>query len=205
LTAQNEALRLSEERFRQLAENIHEVFWMTDPDKNRIIYVSPGYERIWGQSCEGLYASPRSWIEAIHPDDQGRVVAALPSQRAGQYDQVYRILRPDGTVRWIHDRGFPIRNEESEIYRIAGIAEDITERKMAEQRLMSAEANYRGIFENAVEGMFQTTPAGRFLSANPALARILGYESPKELIASISDIATQLCVEPARRDQLRQQ
>jgi len=77
-------LRESQEVFRQLAENIHEVFWMTDPQKNRMIYVSPGYETVWGRTCESLYAQPRNWIDAIHPDDRPRVrEAALTKQVSG--------------------------------------------------------------------------------------------------------------------------
>ena len=125
-----EALRESQERFRQLAENIREVFWLTDPQKSQMIYISPGYEQIWGRTCGSLYASPQSWLDALHPDDRERVSeAALTKQIAGVYDEEYRIVRPDGSVRWIRDRAFPIRDESGMVYRIAGIADDITERK----------------------------------------------------------------------------
>jgi PAS domain S-box-containing protein len=125
-----EKLRESEERFRQLAENIREVFWLSDPEKNQILYISPGYEEIWGRSCESLYSSPRSWLDAIHPDDRDRVLAAaLTKQIDGQYDEQYRIVRPDGSVRWIRDRAFPVKDPAGTIYRVAGIAEDITEQK----------------------------------------------------------------------------
>ena len=197
-------LRESEERFRQLAENIHEVFWLTDPSKQQLIYISPGYERIWGRSCESLYATPQNWIESVHPEDRDRVwEAALTKQVAGEYDEIYRIMRPDGSFRWIHDRGFPIRDENGRVYRIAGIAEDITGAKVAEEALRQAEQNYRSIFENAIEGIFQTTPEGRYLSVNPALAENLGYASPEEMIASISDISHQICVDPLTRDELK--
>ncbi|MBI4402503.1 MAG: PAS domain S-box protein, partial [Nitrospirae bacterium] len=133
------ALRESQEQFRQLAENIREVFWMTDPEKNRMIYISPGYEDIWGRSCESLYASPRSWLEAIHPDDRDRVLAsALTKQVGGEYDEEYRIVRPDGLIRWIQDRAFPIRDRSGAVYRIAGIAEDISERVQAQEALRNA-------------------------------------------------------------------
>jgi PAS domain S-box-containing protein len=124
-----EALRESQERFRQLAENIREVFWLTDIDKSQMLYISPGYESIWGRNCESLYASPRSWLDAIHPDDREMVLAALTKQIAGQYDEEYRIVRPDGTVRWIRDRAFPVKDHSGTVYRIAGIAEDITDKK----------------------------------------------------------------------------
>jgi PAS domain S-box-containing protein len=125
-------LQHSEEKFRQLAENIHEVFWMTNANVREILYVSPAYEQIWGRSCESLYVNPKSFRDAIHPDDQQRVSAHLEPNVTGTFDIEYRIVRPDGSVRWIRDRGFPIRNESGEIYRRAGIAQDITQRKQAE-------------------------------------------------------------------------
>ncbi len=134
-----ESLRETKERFRQLAEHIREVFWMTDPEKNQIIYISPGYEDTWGRSRGSLIQAPRSWLEAIHPDDRNRVQqAALSKQVTGDYDEEYRIIRPDGTLRWIQDRGFPIRDGSGRVYRIAGIAEDITERKEAQEGLRIA-------------------------------------------------------------------
>lgn len=123
-------LRESQERFRQLVEIIGEVFWLSDPEKTQTLYVSPAYEEIWGQSCASLYASPWSWLDAIHPEDRERVrTAALTKQMAGEYCEEYRIIRPDGTVRWIRDRAFPVRDETGNVYRLAGLAEDITAMK----------------------------------------------------------------------------
>ena len=128
--------RESEERFRQIAESIDEVFWITPPDKNRMIYVSPAYEKIWGRPCADLYVNPRNWLAAIHPDDRDRVIhAALTKQSEGSYDEEYRILRPDGAERWIRDRAFPLRDDSGEIYRIVGLAEDITDRKHVESEI----------------------------------------------------------------------
>lgn len=129
------ALRETESRFRELAETIREVFWLTDPGKARIIYISPGYEAIWGRSAAALYQDAAAWIEAIHPDDTARIVAALPRQALGTYDEEYRIIRPDGVVRWIRDQAFPVRGEGGEVLRIAGVAEDITERRHLEAQL----------------------------------------------------------------------
>ncbi len=135
-----EALRDSEEKFRQLAENINEVFWMTDLVKQRMLYVSPAYEKIWGRSCESLYASPYEWAEAIHPGDRDRVLRAVAEkQTAGTYDEEYRIQRPDRSVRWIRDLAFPIRNAAGQIYRIVGTAEDITARKKMEEQFRQAQ------------------------------------------------------------------
>lgn len=129
-------LQFSEQRFRQLAESITEVFWLTTPEKDKMLYVSPGYEAIWGRTCVSLRDDPRSWLEAIHVEDRERVMhAAMNKQMNSTYDEEYRIVRPDGTVRWIHDRAFPIRNADNRIYRIAGIAEDITPRKEFEETL----------------------------------------------------------------------
>ena len=135
-----EAQRASEERFRELAENIREVFWMTDPAKRVIHYVSPAYEKIWGRSCESLYENPRTWSDAIHPDDRPRVLhAAETRQVPGDYDETYRILQPDGTVRWIHDRAFPVRDEQGRVLRIVGTAEDVTEQRRLEEHFRQAQ------------------------------------------------------------------
>jgi PAS domain S-box-containing protein len=130
-----EALRESEERFRQLAENINEIFWMSSLEENQIIYVSPAYEEIWGCTCESLYERRMSWIDTIHPEDRDRVLAAVEKQVNGEYDEQYRIVRPDGSIRWIHDRAFPVRDARGQVYRIAGITEDITSRKQAEEEI----------------------------------------------------------------------
>jgi PAS domain S-box-containing protein len=136
-----QALRESEERFRQLAENIVEsVFWMSDPRVPQTLYVSPAYERIWGQSCESLYADFMRWLEAIHPEDRQRIQTNYFDQAlAGDYDEEYRIICPNGSIRWIRDRGFPIQDDFGEPYRVVGIAEDITERKLAEAALRRAQ------------------------------------------------------------------
>jgi diguanylate cyclase (GGDEF)-like protein/PAS domain S-box-containing protein len=131
-----QALRKSEEQFRQLAENIPQVFWITNAEQDQGIYISPAYEKIWGRTLESLGANPDSWRESIHPDDYTRVFAALKKAPLGEYLEEYRIVRPDGTVRWVHDRAFPVANEQGQVYRIAGIVEDITDRKEAEQRLL---------------------------------------------------------------------
>jgi diguanylate cyclase (GGDEF)-like protein/PAS domain S-box-containing protein len=116
-------------RFRQLTEAISEVFWMTNPDKSTMLYVSPGYEAVWGRSCQSLYDDPHQWLAAIHDDDRARVVDAANRQAHGGYDEEYRIIRPDGEIRWIADRASPVRDENGGVYRVAGVALDTTERK----------------------------------------------------------------------------
>jgi two-component system sensor kinase FixL len=130
------ALRDSEERFRQLTEHIREVFWVHGIEEERFLYVSPAYEEVWGRPIHGLHERPLDWIEAVHPDDRPRVQTAhLAKRKLGYFDEEYRIVRPDGTLRWIWDRGFPVHDEAGYIYRIAGLAEDITTRKLAEDQL----------------------------------------------------------------------
>ena len=129
-------LQESELRFRQVTENIREVFFLVSADGSQTLYISPAYEAVWGRSCESLYARSESWMESIHPDDL-ESVRANDQQRneTGQMNTEYRIIRPDGTLRWISARAFPIHDEAGKTYRVAGIAEDITERKEAEIRI----------------------------------------------------------------------
>jgi PAS domain S-box-containing protein len=142
------ALRQSEEQFRQLAENIGEVFWITGSNRSQLIYVSPAYELIWGRSCESLYANSQAWIESIHPEDRGRVASLVQEQGLQDWEIEYRVVRPDQTVRWIRDRAFPIHDESGEVYRFAGIAEDITLRKQAEQEAKLLQTMTQAILES---------------------------------------------------------
>ena len=127
------ALHESEQRFRQLAENLREVFWLSSLDGSQIYFISPAYEEIWGRSRESLIAQPESWLDAAHPEDREGVLANFEKQSRGEFvEYEYRIVRPDGEIRWIEAHVFPVRNEEGEIYRCAGSAQEITKRKRAE-------------------------------------------------------------------------
>ena len=151
--AVEQALRESEERFRQLADHIDEVFWLSDPAKKHMYYVSPGFEKIWGRSCESLYNNPRSWFYAIHDDERGQVMeASLTIDSTNSYSEIYRIRRPDGSMRWIRDRAFPIRDQYGQIYRVAGVAEDITEMKRAEEKIARLEKQKLEIEKHAATG-----------------------------------------------------
>jgi PAS domain S-box-containing protein len=127
-----EMLQESEERFRQLAENVEEVLLLFDPEVNKVFYVSPAYEKVWGRSCESLYASPRSFLAGIHPDDRPIITASLEISNRSRGEWEYRVIRPNGTVRWMWDRAFPIRDRAGKVVRIAELVQDITERKQVE-------------------------------------------------------------------------
>jgi PAS domain S-box-containing protein len=134
-----EEVRCSEEKFRQLAEHIHEVFWMMPPTADELLYISPAYEEVWGRTCESLYQNPMSRTEAIHPDDAERAHALFARQIQGEMiASEYRIRTPDGHEKWIRDRAFPVRDAAGQLIRIVGIAEDIAEQKRHEQELVRA-------------------------------------------------------------------
>jgi two-component system cell cycle sensor histidine kinase/response regulator CckA len=144
----NSALRDSEEMFRQLAENIHGALWISDANSTKMLYISPAYEEIYGRPRHEVLDDIERWRDAVHPDDLARVDLSR-SQNSEQkeahpepHDQKgaeYRIIRPDGTIRWVWNRAFPIRNEAGEIYRLAGIAEDVTARKQLEDQLRQSQ------------------------------------------------------------------
>lgn len=130
-----EDLRESEERFRLIADNLREMIWISDPAYTIQYYLSPAYERIWGRSIEAAQRNPRSFLEAVVPEDRDGVETALLNYSRGEYAAEYRIMRPDGEIRWISGRAYPVYDENGNIFRIAGIAEDITEQKRVEQEL----------------------------------------------------------------------
>jgi PAS domain S-box-containing protein len=182
-------LRDSEERFRQLADNIREVFWMTDVAKSQMIYVSPAYAEIWGRTVESLYASPQEWIEAIHPEDRARIsVASLTKQISGKYDEVYRIARPDGSIRWIQDRAFPIQDESGRVYRIVGIAEDVTERKQVWDALRENEARKSAIMRVALDAIITIDHMGCIIELNSAAENIFTHSRAKLVGENIIEI-----------------
>lgn len=120
--------RKDERCFRQLAEHIREVFWMTNPLGDALVYISPAYEHIWGQTCQSLYEDPGKRLAWVHDADRERVLTAFKRDaRDGEYDETFRIDRPDGEIRWIRDRAFPILDDDGEVYRLAGFAVDVTQ------------------------------------------------------------------------------
>jgi PAS domain S-box-containing protein len=186
-----DALRESEEKFRQLADNITEVFWMTSPDLKQIHYISPGYERIWGRSMESLYANPHQWVDAIVPAEREHAFAAFASLmgNASEADVEYRIARPDGALRWIHDRGFQVRDSEGKVIRLAGFASDVTARKLSEEKLKL----FRSLIDRSHDGIIVADAVtGHCLDANESGYRMLGYSRDEMMALTAFDVTAGL-------------
>jgi PAS domain S-box-containing protein len=171
------ALRESEERFRELAEHLREVFWLFDWTTQKVIYVSPAYEDIWGRSIEDLYKNYEEWADSIHPGDLSYAEESFTqiAQSGGGEIREYRIVRPNGTVRWISDKGFAIHDENGNVNRIAGIAEDITERKLAQQALQESEEKFRTVAEQSPNMIF-INKGGNIVYVNQKCEEMMGYK-----------------------------
>ena len=170
------ALRESEARFRQLAENIEQVFWMLDLADKKMIYVSPAYERTWQRPLAAA-CRPQGWMDTVHPEDYARVLSAMPRQIRGEYDIEYRILRPDGEVRWIRDRAFPVRDDLGRVYRLAGIAEDITGRKRAKATLETRERYLSALVDMQRRLLAATVDGDLYSEVLPILGRVASADT----------------------------
>lgn len=189
-----EALADSEERFRQLVTHIPQVFWI-NAIRGQLLYITPSYEEVWGRPVAELYENRSAWRDALHPDDRERVVNALANRQDDEYEITYRIVRPDGGVRWIRDRGFPIADATGRAYRMAGIAEDITERILAQQRIEAAEQHYRRLITTSPYAIYTMDVNGAFTELNPAAEALLGGAASTLLGRSFMEI-----IAPESRD-----
>ena len=169
----------SDERFRQIAEHVEEVFWLRSGANDRMLYINPAYERVWGRSCQSLYDNPQSFMESIHPEDKATVYAAFEHySRTGVFDQEYRIVRPDGAVRWLHARSTPIIDASGAVAYHTGAAVDITQRKEMEDEmrlqtrlqdmLMQISSTYISLPLDRVDLAIETSlgDLGRFVAAD---------------------------------------
>lgn len=199
-----EALRESQQRYEIVSRATNDAVWDWDLRTSTVRW-NHGIQTVFGYR-EDQVGREAAWGDAmIHEEDRARIVSALDAVTRGRntlWTGEYRFRRADGTYAHVMDRSFLIHDEEGRAVRMIGSMLDITERKVAEEALRQAETKYRALFENALTGIFQTTPDGRVLTANPAMARILGYRTPEELVGSVHDVRAQLYADPGQRDAL---
>lgn len=186
-----EALRRSEEKYRLMIENIPLVVYSVNTASPPTeVFMFGRVKEVTGYSTEDFLNDPGLIIAVVHPADRAMVLAR---SRKSIKDNIplemeYRIITRDGRTRWLRDRFVPVLDEHGRVGFVYGIVEDVTQRKTVEEALKESEARFRSIFENAVEGIFQTTPEGNFISANPALTRMAGYASTEEMLRDVKNI-----------------
>lgn len=173
------------EMFKGFAEATGSVFWIMKAQPELILYVNPAFDEIWGIPASELYRNPRLWMDSIHLDDRPRIAESFSNWIQGipsaEYDVEYRIVRRDGKIRWIHDRGFALLQDNGERGHVAGIAEDITDRKIAEEDLRLSRERYRSILDNMMEGCMVIGFDWTYLYVNDAAARH-GYQERQNLV-----------------------
>lgn len=185
------ALQASEERFRQMASAVSEVFWMATPAMDQVLYVSPAVEELWGHPVEAIVADPLLWVKAIHPEDRPRMQEALQGPvLAGSHEMEFRVERPDGSIRWIHGRSYPVRDAEGQVSVITGVCSDITARRQMEKQLQaSEEQKFRAIFDGASDGILVADiESKKIVLANFRICQMLGYTQEEIMELGVQDI-----------------
>ena len=167
-----EALRKSKERLNSILGSLRDVVWSVAPEDHRALYLNPAMETVYGRKRSEFFADPDLWLKVIHPDDRKQITDSLPLlMETGSVDQEFRILRPDGEVRWLHERRRAIRSPEGAIIRLDGISTDITDRKNTEESLKL----YREIFAHSNEAVAILDREYHYLEQNEAHRKLLGY------------------------------
>jgi PAS domain S-box-containing protein len=176
------ALHESEQRFRQMAEAVGDVFWLSLPISKTFLYVSPTFEQIWGRKCDDLYANPKLWMDAILPEDLPHVTECLESLSVGKHYVVeYRIRRPDGSIRWINERAYATRSDDGQIVFTSGVDSDVTEQKKMQQSLYESEVRFRTLYESSSDALVLLDDSG-FIDCNQAALRIFGCAKREEFL-----------------------
>ena len=196
------ALQESEERFRQMADSLPEVIWITSLDPEKMLYVSPSFERVWGLPVAEIYRNPRRWTETIHEADRDRVVSTFARWIAGEqvsyHDVEFRIIQPNGAIRWIHERAVLTLNQQGTPYRVSGISTDITERKRSEEELRRSERELQQLVDVVPQHIFVLGPDGSRVYSNRVAREYHGLapEDPQEdhlsMFAHPDDLASVL-------------
>lgn len=182
LERQGKILKQSEERFRRMADNIQEIFWTMNPQTMEVTYVSKAYEQICERSCESLYAAPTSYRELIHQDDRERVLEGIGRlAETNHFDEEFRIMVPNGAVKWVRAIGFNAKNAEGVVETFVGTVHEITARKQMESALRESEDLFRDLVENSSDLICTHDLNGKLLSVNELPARVLGYSKEEML------------------------
>jgi PAS domain S-box-containing protein len=179
----DEALRESNDRFRQLAENIHEVFFLIDAQFRETLYINSAYETIWGRSRESLYENPRSFLDLVPADDRVRLLAYIGAIQRGEDPGVieFRAVKPDGDVRWVLAKGGSIRDANGEVYRLSGIALDITERRAAQAQLEESLGRFRAIVDASFDAI-TIAQDGIIRDVNKGFLKTFGVERVEDAV-----------------------
>lgn len=201
-------LQERESRFRGLVDNIPGAIYRCQSDADwTMTYISDSIETISGYCASDLIENQvRPYTSIIHPEDRHLVEDTIQQAISKQEPYIvdYRLIHKDSSIHWVYERGQAIFDSQGNTVFLDGVIFDISDHKLAEEALRITEENYRSIFENALEGIFQSSPQGYYKSVNPALAKIYGYESPADMIDSITDIGTEVYVDPPRRTEFRE-
>jgi two-component system cell cycle sensor histidine kinase/response regulator CckA len=176
-------LRERERRFRELAENIDEVFFIQSADYSETLYISPAYETIWGRTCQSLYDDPKSFVEAVVPEDRTALFDAIARNQTGEKSKPveFRVIRPDGTTRWLMSRSAGIRDDRGVVYRISGVVSDVSDRHHMEAALRESEARYRKLTETSFDGIVRTEE-GFVCEVNAGFVRMFGFLDANEVL-----------------------
>ena len=200
-----EKLRLSEARLQHAASAASIGVWDWDVTRNEVVWDDSMY-RLYGLRREDFEGAYQAWLRCVHPDDAAQadeeIQAALLCEK--EYASEFRIVWPDGSVRYIQVVSQIFRDKEGNPLRMIGTNMDITERKQMEEALRKSEEKYRHIFENSLVAIYRTSPNGKILDANTAFARIVGYASPEEMMNEITNLSEQFYVHPEERVRLAQ-
>ncbi|HXU92438.1 MAG TPA: PAS domain S-box protein [Gallionella sp.] len=172
-----EESQLSHERLRMIAETIQDVFWISTPGVSKMLYISPAYERLWERSCESLYREPKSFLDAVHPDDRPGFVPIIELHRQGHpYETEYRIVQRNGKVRWIRERGFPVRDADGQLKAMTGICTDITELKNTQEELKQYRQHLEELVQERTKALSESEERYRHEAAELAAANVKLHE-----------------------------
>jgi len=179
-------LRQQDERLRNILNSIEEVVWSVSPDATEVYFISPAATHIYGRTPADFYANGKLWLDTLHPDDRAIITSAFESlSENGRFDVEYRIVRSDGAIRWLHDRGYYVRAEDGQPLRLDGVASDITNRKQAQAALQVNEVRFSAVINSAMDAIISVDEQQRIVLFNPAAERMFGYRAAEMLGQSL--------------------